>query len=65
MKKKIICAWDTVPVIMDTRLVAIAFGVTEATIKQWVYQGRLHSTQIGRQHFFDREYIRSLVTRGR
>ena len=64
MKKKIITEWSTLPIILDTATTALVFGVSTGTIKQWVYQGRLQSTQIGRFHYFDREYVRSLITRG-
>ena len=65
MKRKIITEWSTLPVILDSELTALVFGVSVGTIKQWVYQGRIQSIQIGRFHYFDREYIRSLMTRGR
>ena len=65
MKKRVITDWSSLPIILDTATVALVFGVRVGTVKQWVYQGRLQSTQIGRQHFFEREYLRLLVANRR
>lgn len=61
MKRNIVTDWSSLPVALDTSTTALVYGVSIGTIKQWVYQGRLQSTQIGRFHYFDREYIRSLI----
>lgn len=62
MKNQIIKNWESLPLIMDTKLVARAFNVSPATIKNWIYQGKLKPMKrLGRGHRFDKAYIMRLV----
>lgn len=62
MKKNRITEWNTLPVVLDTATVALIWGVSINTVKNWIRDGRIKSIQINRQHFFDREYVKSLTS---
>lgn len=63
MKRNIITNWDELPVVLDTSMVALIFGISIGTVKQWIYEGRIQAIRINRQYFFDRDYIRGLFSR--
>lgn len=62
--KQVINNWDKLPVVMDTKDAARTFDVSVATIKNWIYSGKLKANKIGRKWSFDREYLRSLIEIG-
>ena len=61
MNNKTITRWDTLPVVLDLHTVATILQVNEGTVKQWLYHGTIVGTKIGKQWFFDRDYIISLI----
>ena len=62
MQKVKIYNWDKLPLILDTKTVALIYGVTPNTIKQWLYSGQLKGFKIGRKWHFNKSYIQSLTT---
>lgn len=61
MKSAVIKSWDKVPVVLDLHDAALVFGVTEETIKRWLYSGEISGRKIGRRWFFDKDYLRELI----
>ncbi len=57
--------WDNLPVNLDMRYVCIVLGVTESTVKRWLYKGTLKGSKIGRKWFFSKDYIKSLTEAGK
>ena len=51
--------WDKLPLVLDTKTVALIYGVAPNTIKQWIYSGQLKAFKIGRKWLFDKAYIQS------
>ena len=60
--KKKIYNWDKLPLVLDTKTVALIYDVTPNTVKQWIYGGRLKAYKLGRKWLFDKDYIQSLTT---
>ena len=47
---------------LDLQTVALIFGVTDVTVKRWLYSGKLKGKKLGKLWRFDKEYIRRLVS---
>lgn len=62
MKKNKITNWNELPVLLDVKMIALIFDVTEVTVKHWIKAGILQGRQIGRKWYFEKDYIRSLVS---
>ena len=54
--------WSQLPVVINLRTVALVLGVSELTVKRWLYDGTLKAKKLGKVWLFDREYIRRLVS---
>ena len=52
--------WDKLPLILDTKTVALIYGVSENTIKNWCYTNQLKGFKIGRKWHFNKDYIKQL-----
>jgi len=53
--------WDQLPVVLDLHTVALVFGVTDLTVKHWIYNGTIKAQKMGRLWRFDKEYIKSYM----
>lgn len=53
--------WDKLPLVLDTKTVALIYGVTPNTVKHWVYTNQLKGFKLGRKWLFDKAYIQSLT----
>lgn len=53
--------WDKLPIVLDTKTVALIFDVTPATVKNWVYSGRIKGQKVGLKWLFSKSYIMSLL----
>lgn len=62
MKNNKITNWNELPVLLDVKMIALIFDVTEVTVKHWIKAGILQGHQIGRKWYFEKDYIRSLVS---
>ena len=62
MRKPSIHNWDKLPLILDTKTVALIYGVTPNTIKRWVYTNQIKGFKLGRKWLFDKSYIQSLTS---
>ena len=61
MQKSKIYNWDKLPLVLDTKTVALIFGVAPNTVKHWLYSGQLQGFKIGKKWLFDKAYIQSLT----
>ena len=61
MKTATVTNWERLPAVIDIHMVALIFGVTDGTVKRWIYSGKIEGRKIGRQWFFDRDYFRELI----
>ena len=61
MKTATVTNWERLPAVIDIQMVALIFGVTDGTVKRWIYSGEIEGRKIGRQWFFDRDYFRELI----
>lgn len=62
MKNTKITNWIELPISLDVKMIALIFDVTEVTVKHWIKAGILQGHQIGRKWYFEKEYIRPLVS---
>lgn len=62
MKRQVISNWNKLPVALDLHTVALIFDVTDVTVKNWIYTGIIKGSKLGNKWFFDKEYIKSLLT---
>lgn len=53
-----------VPRLADYEATAQLFGVSTATVRRWVYEGRLSCHRLGRQVRFTESDIREFIDRG-
>lgn len=53
--------WDQLPLVLDLQTTAFILGVTETTVKNWLYAGKLTGSKVGRKWLIDRDYIRDIV----
>ncbi len=53
--------WEQLPVVLDLHTVALVLGVTDVTVKHWIYDGTIKAKKIGKLWRFDKEYIRSYM----
>lgn len=58
---KTISNWDKLPVALDLHTVALILGVTDVTVKNWLYNGTIKGSKVGHKWLFDKEYIKSLI----
>lgn len=61
MQRQKVYNWDKLPLVLDTKTVALIYGVAPNTIKQWIYSGQLKAFKIGRKWLFDKAYIQSIT----
>ncbi len=59
MQKKIY-NWDKLPVFLDLKTTALIFGVSNNTIKNWLYSEKIKGFKIGKKWFFDKTYLQSI-----
>ena len=62
MRRPSIHNWDKLPIVLDTKTVALIYDVTPNTVKQWIYNGQLKGYKLGRKWLFDKSYIQALTT---
>jgi len=58
---KFISNWDKLPAVMDLHTTALIFGVTDGTIKKWLYKGIITGHKVGRKWFFDKDYLHEIM----
>lgn len=64
MAKIIISNWDKLPVAVDLQTCALIFDVSDVTIKHWLYAGVIEGTKLGNKWFFDKDYLRTVISKG-
>lgn len=57
----VISNWDKLPVALDLHTVSLILGVTDVTVKNWLYKGVIHGKKIGNKWIFDKDYIKTLI----
>ena len=62
VKNKVISNWDKLPVALDLHTVALILGVTDVTVKNWLYNGTIKGSKVGHKWLFDKEYIKSIIS---
>ena len=53
--------WDQLPQVIDLHTVALILGVTEMTVKRWLYDGTLKAKKVGKLWRFDKDNVRRYV----
>ena len=55
MKTATVTNWERLPAVIDIHMVALIFGVTDGTVKRWIYSGEIEGrTMVFRQRLFPR-----------
>jgi len=52
--------WDKLPVVLDTKTVALIYGVTTNTVKKWCYSGQLQGRKLGKKWVFEKNQIKEI-----
>ena len=53
--------WDQLPLVLDLHTVALILGVTEVTLKRWIYNGTIKAKKHGKLWHFNKEYVKRYV----